>query len=88
MNSPVPAHAPETKGGSFEIGTKITLTLGGIVMLVALLAGLALWCVQAIHAAVRASQRQSHTTTPAERISSDVGAIAQLPGLSPRLVCK
>jgi len=83
MNSPVPAHAPETKGGSFEIGTKITLTLGGIVMLVA-----SLWCVQAIHAAVRASQRQSHTTTPAERISSDVGAIAQLPGLSPRLVCK
>jgi methyl-accepting chemotaxis protein len=77
MTSHFLAPAPEIKGGSFKIGRKITLTLGGIVMLVALLAGLALWCVGAIHAALRASQRQSHMTTLAERISADVGAIAQ-----------
>jgi methyl-accepting chemotaxis protein len=60
-----------------KIGRKITLALGGTVLLVVCLAGLAIWSSQAIHAAMQVSERQSKMTALAERISADAGAIAQ-----------
>jgi len=60
-----------------KIGRKITYALGTTVLLAICLAGLALWAVRTIHAAMSASETESHLTTLAERISGDVGAIAQ-----------
>ncbi|MGD1073026.1 MAG: hypothetical protein ABSB15_23140 [Bryobacteraceae bacterium] len=51
--------------------------MGAGVLTVLFLAGLALWSVRAIHAAMKASEKESCMTTLAEKISADVGAIAQ-----------
>jgi methyl-accepting chemotaxis protein len=60
-----------------KIGRKITFAFGGTVLLVVCLAGLAIWSSRAIHAAMQSSERQSRMMTLAERISADVGGIAQ-----------
>jgi len=60
-----------------KIGKRITFVLGGTVLLVGGLAGLALWSVQAIHAAMKNSEGQSRLMTLTEKISADLGAIAQ-----------
>lgn len=60
-----------------KIGRKITITLGATVLLAICLAALALWSVRTIHAAMSASETESEMTTLAERISGDVGAVAQ-----------
>ena len=60
-----------------KIGKKLGLALGGGVLTVLLLAGLTLWAVQAVHGAMKASENEGHLTTLAEKISADVGAIAQ-----------
>ena len=66
-----------TKLANVKIGRKLGLVLGGTVLLVVCLAGLALWSVQTLHAAMKASELESHKMTLAERISGGQGAIAQ-----------
>lgn len=66
-----------TSISNLKIRTKITLALGTTVLLAICLALVAIWSVRAIHAAMTPSEAESHLTTLAERISSDVGAIAQ-----------
>jgi methyl-accepting chemotaxis protein len=60
-----------------RIGRKLGLAFGASMFLVVCLAGLALWSVRSIHAAMGDSERQSRMMTLAWRISSNVGAIAQ-----------
>jgi methyl-accepting chemotaxis protein len=66
-----------TSLSNMKIGKRITFVLGGTVLLVGCLAGLALWSVQAIHAAMKNSEGQSRLMTLTEKISADLGAIAQ-----------
>jgi len=66
-----------TSISNIKIGRRLTLVFGGTVLLVLCLTALALWSVRAMHAAMKASDRESHMTALAERIAGDVGAIAQ-----------
>jgi len=88
-----------TSLSNIKIGRKLTLVFGGTVLLVLCLTALALWSVRAIHAAMKASERESHMTALAERIAGDVGAIAQrvatmtlakeaVPGIMAQLLAK
>ncbi|SPE33164.1 putative Methyl-accepting chemotaxis sensory transducer [Candidatus Sulfopaludibacter sp. SbA3] len=65
------------KFANLKIGKKLGFVFGGGVLLVVCLAGLALWSIYAIHAAMKASELDSHKMTLSEAISADQGAIAQ-----------
>jgi methyl-accepting chemotaxis protein len=60
-----------------RIGRKIGIVLGGSILLVVWMAGLALWSVRAIEAAMKVAEKESRMTVLAQQISADVGAIAQ-----------
>ena len=66
-----------TKLANVKIGKKLGLVSGCSALLVLCLTGVALWSVQAIHAAMTASQSESQKMTQAEKISADLGGIAQ-----------
>lgn len=60
------------------IGRKLVLSLGGAVGIITVLAATALWSVDSIQKAMKASERETELTGLTERVASDVGAIAQL----------
>ena len=66
-----------TKLANIKIGKKLGIVVGSSGLLVICLAGLAVWSVQAVHADMKASETSSHMATLAEKISADIGAIAQ-----------
>src|ERR1022692_3331757 len=63
-----------TSLSNMKIGKRITFVLGGTVLLVGCLAGLALWSVQAIHAAMKNSEGQSRLMTLSQKASQETMA--------------
>src|SRR5580658_652107 len=65
------------KLANYKLGKKIAFAFGIGVLGFLLLTGLSLWSVHAIHRAMTAAEKESHMTVLAQKISSDLGAIAQ-----------
>ena len=66
-----------TSISNMKIGRKIGLAFGCTVFMVVSLEGLAQWSMQAIHAAMKAPEKESHMMLLAEKISADLGSIGQ-----------
>lgn len=60
---------------TMTIGRKITLVLGGLVLLIGLLTALALWSVQSIHQAMKTSESQAHMTQLAQRLGGATAGV-------------
>jgi len=65
------------KLAGIRIAKKLALVFGGSVLLVVCLTGVSVWALCAIHTAMAESQTKGHLMTLSQKISSDLGGIAQ-----------